>query len=135
MLGEVEVFPMRSAFWTCDLLRAILLATLGRLDEAERVLSQVLMAHSQSVLANGAMFRLRQMESPRDPKFALRNFVCKIPFQQLHVLDESSHLCCASWLPANAGDLYTTPWEEVWNSQNSQCVRAAILDGSYRYCH
>jgi MoaA/NifB/PqqE/SkfB family radical SAM enzyme len=51
------------------------------------------------------------------------------------VLESSSHLCCASWLPVSAGNLHTNAWQEVWNSQAAQNVRRSIHDGSYRYCN
>src|ERR1700680_1900242 len=121
--------------WHKDLLRVISLAAMGDFAQAEETLSHLLAARSQSPLVNGAMFRVKQLESPEDPKFALSNFVCTTPFRQLDVLESSSHLCCASWLPVSAGNLHTRPWQEVWNSEPAQRVRQAILDGSYHYCN
>nr|WP_315382765.1 SPASM domain-containing protein [uncultured Sphingomonas sp.] len=54
---------------------------------------------------------------------------------ELHVLERATHQCCASWLDKSAGDLNTSDWEQVWNSESAQAVRASIHDGSYRHCN
>lgn len=91
--------------------------------------------HSQSPLAQGALFHLEGLTNPQDPKFNLQGKICAAPFVQLDVLERSTHQCCASWLGTSAGDLSTTPWEQVWNSDTAQAIRASVLDGTYRYCN
>lgn len=135
LLPAFGTFREQPLFWHADLLRAIALATLSRFEEAEAVLSHQLTGRSQSPLVNGAMFKVKQLQNPGDAKFALQNFICETPFRQLDVLDSSSHLCCASWLPVSAGNLHTDTWQNVWNSEPAQNVRRSIHDGSYRYCN
>ncbi len=135
LLEALDLLGQLSLSWHGDLLRAIALATLDRFEQAEEILGRLLTARSQSPLVNGAMFRVKQMESPHDPRFKLTDFLCDTPFRQLDVLESSSHLCCASWLPVSAGNLHSRPWQEVWNSEAAQRVRESMLDGSYRYCN
>lgn len=53
----------------------------------------------------------------------------------MDVLETTTHLCCASWLSTSAGNLATHGWNDVWNSDAAQAIRASIYDGSYRYCN
>lgn len=61
-----------------------------------------------------------------------RDYICAIPFMTIEVHDESSFLCCPSWL------LKTLPPDvgikKSWNSIEAIDIRNSILDGSYRYC-
>ncbi|NIJ08126.1 hypothetical protein FHS31_001736 [Sphingomonas vulcanisoli] len=90
---------------------------------------------SQSALVQGAVFYLNGLSDPDNPKYQLEGKICPAPFVQMDVLETSTHLCCASWLQQSAGDLSTTAWEDVWNSEIAQDIRATVLDGSYRYCN
>ena len=89
---------------------------------------------SQSALVQGAVFHLQSLGDPENPRYHLEGKICTAPFQQLDVLENSAHQCCASWLHQSAGDLSAQPWREVWNSAPAQAIRASVLDGSYRYC-
>jgi sulfatase maturation enzyme AslB (radical SAM superfamily) len=121
----------------------IALAVLGILCDAARgdvagaltAIEPLAVANSQSALVQGAVFYLHSLQDPDNPRYRLDGKVCVAPFVQLDVLERSTHLCCASWLQASAGDLSTTAWQEVWNSPTAQSVRASIHDGSYRYCN
>ena len=61
------------------------------------------------------------------------DYICKVPFTDLEVMDSSRHVCCASWLtkwpPSNS-----TP-KDAWQSTEAKEVRDSILDGSYRHCN
>lgn len=106
--------------------------------EAEYALEQIqpfAAAASQSAQVQGALFHIEGLLDPDNPKYRLHGKVCPSPFTQLDVLERSTHLCCASWLHASAGNLATTDWEDVWNSPTAQAIRASIHDGSYRYCN
>lgn len=91
--------------------------------------------NSQSPLVQGAIFYLQSLLDPENPKFNLQGRICATPFQQLDVLERSTHQCCASWLKTSAGDLSRSDWQDVWNSPTAQAIRASMLDGSYRYCN
>jgi wyosine [tRNA(Phe)-imidazoG37] synthetase (radical SAM superfamily) len=67
--------------------------------------------------------------------YNLGDYVCEVPFKQLDILEQSSHLCCASWLHKSVGNLGFDSHEEVWNSDAAEAIRHSILDGSYRYCN
>ena len=121
-----------------DLLTIILAMIQAACDTATAALltlEPLAVAQSQSPLVQGAVFHLQGLQDPDNPKFKLQGKICAAPFQQLDVLERSTHLCCASWLQASAGDLSTTPWGEVWNSDNAQSIRTRIYDGSYRHCN
>lgn len=81
------------------------------------------------------LFFVRGLRDPENAKYRLQGKICKTPFQQMDVLDGASHLCCASWLRTSVGNCFTQPWEEVWNSDQAQAIRASMHDGSYRYCN
>lgn len=117
------------------LLLALCDASRGRLRESIDSLEPIAADHSQSPLVQGVLFYLRGLADPEDPKYALTGKICETPFRQMDVLERTSHLCCASWLATSAGDLTTTDWRNVWNSEAAQAIRASVYDGSYRYCN
>jgi len=110
-------------------------AARGQIDFALEKIEPLAIAYSQSAQVQGAVFHLHSLKDPANPKYDLQGKICPSPFLQLDVLERSSHLCCASWLHESAGDLSTTAWEDVWNSEKAQQIRASIHDGSYRYCN
>lgn len=117
------------------LLYNIAIAESGQLDSGLDGMEEIAVANSQSALVQGALFHLHSLKDPDNPKFQLAGKICSAPFQQLDVLETSTHLCCASWLHQSAGDLSTTDWQNVWNSEMAQEIRASIHDGSYRFCN
>jgi organic radical activating enzyme len=110
-------------------------AARGQVDFALEKIEPLAIAYSQSAQVQGAVFYLNSLKDPENPKYNLQGKICPSPFVQLDVLERSSHLCCASWLQESAGDLSTTEWQDVWNSEKAQQIRASIHDGSYRYCN
>lgn len=117
------------------ILHTLCLAADDDLTTALAQIGPLAMAASQSALVQGALFHLHGLADPGNPKYALEGRVCTAPFEQLDVLENSAHQCCASWLHQSAGDLATTPWQQVWNSAAAQAVRASVHDGTYRYCN
>lgn len=109
--------------------------TSGASTEADLVeLAAFMLArHSQEAIVTGYAFHVKRLFAPDD--YDLRDYVCEAPFQQLDILENSSHLCCASWLHKSAGDLSDQSHEEVWNSDAAEAIRQSVLDGSYRYCN
>lgn len=107
----------------------------GASSEADLVeLAAVMLAqYSQDALVAGFAYHVKRLFA--DDDYDLRDYVCEIPFQQLDILENSSHLCCASWLHKSAGDLSSEGHEEVWSSDAAEAIRHSILDGSYRYCN
>ncbi len=121
-----------------DTLRILLSMCASAQDETAEVLAllaPLAARYSQSLMVQGALFHLESKLDPGNPRYALTEKVCLKPFNNLDVLETSSHLCCASWLPASTGNLRTTDWETVWNGTTAQAIRASVLDGSYRYCN
>jgi len=117
----------------------VLLAICGaHLGEARLMLQELqplAVENSQSPLVQGAIFYLEGLLDPKNPKYQLQGKICATPFQQLDVLERSTHQCCASWLKTSAGDLSRNDWQAVWNSPTAQAIRASVMDGSYRYCN
>jgi sulfatase maturation enzyme AslB (radical SAM superfamily) len=91
--------------------------------------------HSMNIQVQGTIFYLEGLLDPKNPKFQLAGKVCLKPFIELDVLDGSTHLCCASWLPISAGNLSLNDWQDIWNGDVAQAVRASMTDGSYRFCN
>lgn len=117
-------------------LHAVSLAAAGHPDEALALLEPVAIDNSLSPLVQGALFHIRARRDPGNPANRLAGRFCTKPFQQMDVLENSTHLCCVSWLQASAGNLSTAgDWREVWNSEKAQKIRASVHDGSYRYCN
>jgi MoaA/NifB/PqqE/SkfB family radical SAM enzyme len=117
------------------ILLAMCEVALGRLPDMIDELVGLSVDFSQSPLVQGALFHLRGLQNPSDTKYALEGRICETPFEQLDVLDGSSHLCCASWLSTSVGSLSNDAWQDVWNSPTAEAIRASIHDGSYRYCN
>jgi hypothetical protein len=118
-----------------EILVAMCDAHTGRLDRAIARLTQVANVANQLPLVQGALFHVQGLADPHNPKYRLEGRFCTKPFDELHVLETSSHLCCASWLPESAGDLNHAEWQQVWNSRTAQAVRASMHDGSFRHCN
>lgn len=110
-------------------------AARGQVDFALEQIQVLAISYSQSALVQGAVFYLHSLQDPENPRYQLQGKICLSPFVQLDVLENSSHLCCASWLQTSAGNLSNTEWQDVWNSETAQNIRASIHDGSYRYCN
>lgn len=116
-------------------MHALCVAAGGNAPAALALLEPIATAHSQSTMVQGAMFHLQGLLDPESPAHDLADRFCETPFEVLDILDGKSHLCCASWLPASVGDLADAPWQDVWNSDSAQSIRASILDGSFRFCN
>lgn len=110
-------------------------AALGQAPAMLQQLESLSTRHSQSPLVQGALFHLKSLIHPDDPRYRLEGKICPIPFVQADVLDGTTHLCCASWLGTSIGNMATGDWQDVWNSDTAQAIRASVHDGSYRYCN
>lgn len=120
---------------TLRILLGMCAAAEGDAAEILEILSPLAARYSQSLMVQGALFHLEGKLDPENPRYNLAGKVCLKPFIELDVLEGSSHLCCASWLPASVGNLQTSDWQSVWNGQTAQAIRASMMDGSYRYCN
>jgi len=119
-------------------LQLLLALSTAAADEAGEVLQKLMPLcanESQNVQVQGALFHLEGMLDPTNPKYQLAGKFCITPFVELDVLENSTHLCCASLLPTSTGNLADTPWRQVWNGDAAQAIRASIHDGSYRHCN
>ncbi|MHA6720238.1 radical SAM protein [Sphingomonas sp. RS6] len=106
----------------------------GQIDRALARLNRLWTMQNTSTLIQGALFHVHGMADPENLKYRLEGRFCTKPFLEMHVLEKSSFQCCASWLNKSAGDLNQTAWQDVWNSEAAQAVRASVHDGSYRHC-
>lgn len=61
---------------------------------------------------------------------------CEQPWRHVEIgASGDVHLCCSGWLPPPAGNVFREPFPAIWNSEAAQAMRAAVLDGSFRYCN
>ena len=118
-----------------QLLLGLSTAAAGAPREALDTLMPLCSSASQNVQVQGVLFHLEGLLDPENPKYQLAGKACINPFIELDILDNSTHLCCASWLPTSTGHLGYTPWQQVWNGGAAQAIRASMLDGSYRFCN
>jgi hypothetical protein len=116
-------------------LHALCVAAGGDAEGGLALIEPIATARSQSTMVQGAVFHMKALLDPANPAYDLTDRFCETPFDVLDVLDGQSHLCCASWLPASVGDLAGEAWQDVWNSDTAQSIRASILDGSFRFCN
>lgn len=99
-------------------------------------LGELATRYSESPLVQGAVFFIHSLMDPANPKYDLTTKFCMRPFHEIDVLENSTHLCCASWLNLSTGNMAQTDnWQEVWNSPNAERIRASVHDGSYRHCN
>ena len=75
---------------------------------AER-LEPLAVEFSQSPLVQGALFHLRGLADPDNPKYALAGKICPLPFITMDVLESSSYLCCSSYLKPRSGTCRRAP--------------------------
>ena len=118
-----------------QMLLGLSMAAAGAPLEALHALMPLGASESQNPQTQGVLFHLQGLLDPTNPKYQLVGKICETPFQQMDVLERSTHLCCASWMSRSAGDLSSNDWNDVWNSAAAQEIRASIHDGSYRYCN
>lgn len=132
---EIAASMPRNIGHALEVLHAMCLAYGGDLAAAASSLGALSVRVSQSPLVQGALFHVLGRMDPDNPRYALKGKFCPDPFERLEVLESTSNLCCASYLPLSAGDLNRKTWREVWNSENAQRIRASMHDGSFRHCN
>lgn len=136
VLGELTSVPQEPEVAVrLKLLYLVARAACGELDDALTELEQISVDRSQDVMVAGALFFVRGLKNPENPKYHLLGKYCKAPFDRVDVLEGSTHLCCASYLPTSIGNLESGTWQDAWNSPEAQAVRESVHDGSYRYCN
>ena len=118
-----------------QMLLGLSLAAMGAPRDALDGLMPLSANESQNVQVQGVLFQLEGLLDPANPKYQLAGKICIKPFIELDVLENSTHLCCASWLPTSTGNLAETPWRDVWNGDVAKAIRGSMLDGSYRLCN
>ncbi|MCK5057422.1 MAG: radical SAM protein [Candidatus Aminicenantes bacterium] len=60
---------------------------------------------------------------------------CSYPFTKAHFsVSGKVYVCCAPWLGIPIGNIFSQPFDEIWNSAEAVKIRGSILDGSFRYC-
>jgi MoaA/NifB/PqqE/SkfB family radical SAM enzyme len=69
------------------------------------------------------------MSGPFEGKF------CNSPFEYCYI-DQTGDVfvCCPSAVPVVIGNLLSSDWEQVWNSETARMVRRTILEGSFAQC-
>ncbi len=81
-----------------------------------------------------------EMRGEQHPTFSgldeyLARSFCSKPWEHFEVVrDGSVFMCCPGWLPVPIGNLKNNSVMDIWNSEMAQEIRAAILDGSFRFC-
>jgi organic radical activating enzyme len=117
------------------ILYIVIKAVQGQIEWARASITKLQLKHSQNLQVNGVAFFIESLFDPENPKYQLENRFCENPFNRIEVLDNSTHQCCASWLPTNCGNMATSNWYDIWNSTTAQSVRKSVLDGSFRHCN
>ncbi|MGI4720914.1 MAG: radical SAM protein [Janthinobacterium lividum] len=136
LLEELSSVPQdRDIAIRLKLLYQVTRAVCGAPEEALADLERLSVRYTQDVMVSGALFFVRGLLDPDNPKYDLTGKICKGPFERVDVLENSVHQCCASYLPTSMGNLQNGAWQDVWNSPAAQAVRESMLDGSYRYCN
>ena len=61
---------------------------------------------------------------------------CKLPFTAINIMGNGDVYpdCCPDWVEFPLGNLYTQPWEEVWNGDNARTLRRSMHRGDLRHC-
>ena len=78
---------------------------------------------------------IRDQEDNNNPEPDLQGKYCFHPWDWLEVLPNGRvFMCCATWLPFEIGNILDQPFNELWNGEKAQAIRASIVDGSYKYC-
>lgn len=60
---------------------------------------------------------------------------CSIPFNRVALkVSGKVFLCCKAWLDLPIGNIFKSPFSEIWNSQTAKNIRKSIFDGSFKFC-
>lgn len=79
--------------------------------------------------------RRADVEDGLNTKPDLTGRFCPQPFTQFDVSNSGNvYACCSNWLPTPYGNVNQEEVADIWNSPTAEATRAAIHDGSYRYC-
>lgn len=102
-------------------------------SDSRCLLSQSIVSHALAQLGDDAK------DIPGIPpsfKIDLKERFCHIPFTTAAINPGGDvHQCCALMVPVRSGNIYADEnWDDIWNSEAAQEVRASIHDGSFRYC-
>ncbi len=125
---------------TLVFLAAELFIALNELDSAESALS-ALRPDLNDLRRDDAIFRIRWYRDRGLPPVEeigreMREHFCDQPWVQFQVLEGGNVAhCCYEWLPHHIGSLFLEKEPDaVINGRTTRNIRAAIQDGSYRYC-
>jgi len=75
-----------------------------------------------------------------DSKVDLTKYVCRAPFEDFMVFNNSTWFCCPDWMeiPFEEWSMITENetdnLKSVWFNDINQRVRQGVLDGTYKYC-
>ena len=112
------------------------IAASGDLAGAARTLEDGLTWHSRSTEVQNALFAVQGQLHPGDARYQLKGRFCRKPFENLELLENGAHLCCAVWMPDSIGNPFDAKdADALWNSPRAQDMRRSIHDGSYRWCN
>ncbi len=106
------------------------------MNQAERVLG----LYAEDIFSHSLIAEYREVLHPdaadQQPLADyLKKSFCDLPFRHLETTySGDAFLCCPSWVPLPAGNIFEEDPAEVWNSPSARAIRRSILDGSYRYC-
>lgn len=66
----------------------------------------------------------------------MKYMFCKAPFSSIEIsaLGEI-YLCCPATLNISIGNIYKSPFEEIWYSDKAKQIRREILKNNYQYCN
>jgi len=61
---------------------------------------------------------------------------CSYPFENVEIRPTGEvYFCCQGWIRENSiGNIYKTPFHEIWNSDTARAIRRSILNGDYKFC-
>lgn len=65
-------------------------------------------------------------------KLNKKDWVCRMPFENIEIYQKKTNLCCPQWLPYDLDN--PDNLEEIWDSELAKDIRKSVSDGSYRYC-
>jgi len=119
----------------CTLLIAYYYFVQGKYESCMEYLHAAIKINSICNLSSWMYSQILRKQKPEIWE-ATGKWHCKAPFDQAWVVNEGEvYACCPVYLQIPIGNAYEEEWDEIWNSDIAQEIRASILDGSFKYCN
>ncbi|NWH06930.1 radical SAM protein [Desulfobacter latus] len=122
-----------------NLVLAELLMALGRFETAIALGEKLFERYPNDLRVQDSLCRARYYHRigkiSENPGLEMQGKVCKLLWDDLHLLpDGSVFQCCSVWLRTSIGNALAEPLSQIWQSNLANEIRNSAVNGDYRFC-